>query len=131
MDNAHGNGYNGREGPGNMTQSNRQYPGTGAQGNEGEENVHTASDGVGNFPDSGNHPAIPEEDVNNNQPTTERVTVPPIYGSSSDFDSSKLEEERAKDARALEDAMCSLFEGSKHTKLGATVMLVNLVATHS
>ena len=46
------------------------------------------------------------------------------------LDSGKLEEERIKDAQTLEEAMRSLFDGSKHSKLGATVMVVNLVATH-
>ena len=42
----------------------------------------------------------------------------------------KLEEERMKDVKALEDAMRNLFAGSTNSNLGATVMLVNLVATH-
>ena len=42
----------------------------------------------------------------------------------------RLENERAQDARALEDAMRLLYNGSSTTKLGATVMVVNLVATH-
>ena len=42
-----------------------------------------------------------------------------------------LDEERVKDAKALEEAMCQLFQGSTNTKLGATVMVVNLVATHT
>ena len=48
-----------------------------------------------------------------------------------DIDSERLEEDRVKDAKAIEDAMRSLFDKSRHTKLGATVMLVNLVATHT
>ena len=42
----------------------------------------------------------------------------------------RLEEERIKDVKALEDAMRNLFAGSSNSNLGATVMLVNLVATH-
>ena len=42
----------------------------------------------------------------------------------------RLENERAQDARSLEDAMRLLYNGSQTTKLGATVMVVNLVATH-
>ena len=41
-----------------------------------------------------------------------------------------IEEERIKDAKALEDAMCLLYKGSNHSKLGATIMMVNIVATH-
>ena len=46
-------------------------------------------------------------------------------------DSNQVEDERVKDAKALEDAMRLLYDGSRHSKLGATVMTVNLVATHS
>ena len=55
---------------------------------------------------------------------------PPERASFSTADQDKLEEERIKDAKALEDAMCLLYPGSKHSKLGSTIMLVNLVATH-
>ena len=65
------------------------------------------------------------------QPPGSADRVPNLFNSWMDnVDTAKLEEERLKDARALEDAMKLLFNGSKHTKLGATVMLVNLVATH-
>ena len=47
------------------------------------------------------------------------------------LDSTGVEEERVRDVKALEDAMEILYRGSKHSKLGATVMIVNLVATHS
>ena len=47
-----------------------------------------------------------------------------------DINQESLEAERLKDAKALEDAMCQLYPGSSNTKLGATVMIVNLVATH-
>ena len=46
-------------------------------------------------------------------------------------DSERLEGERLKDAKALEDAMELLYKDSKHSKLAATIMVVNLVATHS
>ena len=41
------------------------------------------------------------------------------------------DEERVKDAKALEEAMRLLYQGSTTSKLGATVMVVNLVATHT
>ena len=47
------------------------------------------------------------------------------------FNPEELEKDRVKDAQVLEDAMRHLFTASGNTKLGATMMLVNLVATHS
>ncbi|KAG0572205.1 hypothetical protein KC19_VG076100 [Ceratodon purpureus] len=85
MDNAQGNENNQREEPENRTQSEGQYQETCTQGNEGEENVHTVSNGIERFLDAGNNPARPEVDVNNSQPAAD-VTGPPIHGSPSDFD---------------------------------------------
>ena len=67
------------------------------------------------------------------QPNTTRVDGPGNQSTDSDepvLEHNDLEEERVKDAKALEDAMLMLYNGSLNTKLGATVMLVNLIATH-
>ena len=43
----------------------------------------------------------------------------------------RLKDERIRDSKALEDAMGLVYPGAGHTKLAATIMVVNLVATHS
>ncbi|KAG0571723.1 hypothetical protein KC19_VG037100 [Ceratodon purpureus] len=53
-----------------------------------------------------------------------------LHGAKDLVDNEQLEIERLKDAQTLGDAMRLLYEGSKNTKLGPTMMLVNLVATH-
>lgn len=48
-----------------------------------------------------------------------------------DPDYKHMDEEKVKDAKALEDAMQLLFKDSVHSQLAATIMVVNLVATHT
>ena len=43
---------------------------------------------------------------------------------------SEVEKERLLDTKALEDAMQILYEDSTHTQLGASIMIMNLKATH-
>ena len=54
-----------------------------------------------------------------------------IHAGPPDANSERLEEERVKDAKALEDAMQVLYKDPVHSKLAATIMVVNLVATHT
>ena len=97
---------------------------------------------IGGAPSDGQTSGHAEEDTTNvsnsdipNRPDLQRdngeagaSTVP--CAPQNNVNSQQLDKERIKDAKALEDAMRNLFDGSTNSNLGATVMLVNLVATH-
>ena len=100
-------------------------------GDQDNEDGHNANFGTGGDPDmAGGSNPLPADDVDrvNNDKGNYPSTASQDWRHDAIYDS--LETERAKDAKALEEAMQLLNTGSSTMNLGAAVMLVNLVATH-
>ena len=99
----------------------------------GDQDPHGAEQGLGEdssfaFPDGEDNRGTENINHSNGHPYQDDINRNPFP---MDPDSIRLEEERVKDAKALEDAMQLLYKNSAHSKLAATIMVVNLVATHT